>query len=52
MEKTYSREQVEKMCVQSYMRGMMIQEEGSRIRKRKPRQTFVEWCKLLIDTVK
>ena len=49
MERTFSKEEVEEMCTQSYMRGMMVQYE-SQIKKQKPRKVFVEWVKELIDT--
>ena len=47
----YNREEVEKMCSESYMRGMMVQYESTQSNKnRKPRKVFVEWLKELIDT--
>lgn len=49
MERTFSKEEVEKMCTQSYMRGMMVQQE-TQTKKQKPRKVFVEWVKELIDT--
>lgn len=50
MERTFNRKEVEKMCSQSYMRGMMIQYEAqTETKKRKPRKVFVEWVKQLID---
>jgi hypothetical protein len=51
MERMYSREEVEKMCSESYMRGMMVQYESTQSNKnRKPIKVFVEWLKELIDT--
>lgn len=46
----YTREQVEKIAKESYMRGMMVQEETSKklIRVRK---TFNVWLKELIETI-
>jgi len=50
MERTFNRKEVEEMCKQSYMRGMMIQNETqSQMKKRKPRKVFVEWVNQLID---
>lgn len=50
MERTFNKKEVEKMCSQSYMRGMMIQYESqSKIKRRKPKKIFNEWVKELID---
>jgi hypothetical protein len=50
MERTFSKEEVEKMCSQSYMRGMSIQHDTMTNKKMKPPKVFVEWVKELIDT--
>ena len=51
MERMFSREEVENMCSESYMRGMMVQYESNQSNKtRKPIKVFVEWLKELIDT--
>lgn len=49
MERTYTRKEVEEMCKQSYMRGMMIQYNATTVKKIKPPKVFVEWVKELID---
>jgi hypothetical protein len=49
MEKEYTRKEVEEMCKQSYLRGMMVQQEANTNKVRKP---FVEWLSNLIDTVR
>lgn len=50
MERTFNKKEVEEMCNQSYMRGMMIQYESQLKRKRKrPRKVFSKWVKELID---
>ena len=48
MERTFNKKEVEEMCTQSYMRGMMVQ-YGTQTKTRKPRKVFVEWVKQLID---
>jgi hypothetical protein len=48
MERTFTKKEVEAMCSQSYMRGMMVQYE-TQTKKQKPRKVFVEWVKQLID---
>jgi len=50
MSKTYTTEEVEKIATQSYMRGMMVQEEVGK--RKKPRQVFNVWLKELIKTIK
>ena len=50
MSKTYTTEEVEKIATQSYMRGMMVQEEVGK--RKKPRQVFNAWLKELIISIK
>ena len=51
MERTFTKKEVEAMCSQSYMRGMMIQyEAGTNSNKsRKPRKVFNQWLQELIQ---
>jgi len=46
MERTFNSKEVEAMCTQSYMRGMMVQYDAQ---TKKPRKVFAEWVKQLID---
>lgn len=48
MERTFNKKEVEEMCNQSYMRGMMIQYE-SQLKRKRPRKVFSKWVKELID---
>ena len=50
MERTFTKKEVEAMCIQSYMRGMMIQYNVMAKKNTKPPKVFVEWVKELIDT--
>lgn len=47
MEKTFTKKEVEAMCRQSYMRGMMIQHGESS--NKKPRKVFNQWLQELIE---
>jgi len=48
MEKTFTQKEVEAMCTQSYMRGMMIQYEAG-TNSKKPRKVFNQWLQELIQ---
>jgi hypothetical protein len=49
MERTFNRKEVEEMCRQSYIRGMMIQHGVTKKKIKPPPKVFVEWLKQLID---
>jgi hypothetical protein len=49
MERTFTKKEVEAMCTQSYMRGMMIQHQGQATSAKKPRKVFVQWLQELIQ---
>jgi hypothetical protein len=49
MEKTFTKKEVEAMCRQSYMRGMMIQHQGQVTSNKKPRKVFNQWLQELIE---
>ena len=50
MERTFTKKEVEAMCLKSYMRGMSIQYDTMTKKKMKPPKVFSEWVKELIDT--
>lgn len=49
MERTFTKKEVEAMCTQSYMRGMMIQHQGQTTSAKKPRKVFAQWLQELIQ---
>ena len=49
MERTFNKKEVEKMCAQSYLRGMSIQHDTMTKKKMKPHKVFSEWVKQLIE---
>jgi|TARA_B110000503_G_scaffold128358_1_gene199252 predicted SnoaL-like aldol condensation-catalyzing enzyme len=49
MERTFNKKEVEKMCAQSYLRGMSIQHNTMVNKKMKPPKVFVQWVEQLID---
>jgi hypothetical protein len=50
MKRTFNEKEVEAMCTQSYMRGMMVQYENqTKVKKTKSRKVFVDWIKQIID---
>lgn len=50
MERTFTKAEVEKMCLRSYMRGMSIKYDTMTKKKYKVPKVFSEWVKELIDT--
>jgi hypothetical protein len=54
MERTFTKKEVEAMCLKSYTRGMSIQYDSMIYsmtkKKMKPPKVFSEWVKELIDT--
>lgn len=50
MERMFNEKEVEKMCLQSYMRGMSIQHDTMTNKKMKPPKVFAVWVKELIKT--
>lgn len=49
MERMFNKKEVEKMCLQSYMRGMSIQHDCMTKKKRKISKVFSEWVAQLIN---
>ena len=49
MERTFTKAEVEEMCLRSYMRGMSIQHDTMTKKRMKPPKVFAEWVKQLID---